>query len=238
MSAAPEFDAQGDRRALGCALFEQGFALAGTPGATYLRETRGLAVPWPDDRAMGWVSPLRFTWAAPFSNDGRWRVPALLAAVTDEAGACVAVQATGLGPNGRGKIAGREPRRNFGSPAAGVVRLFPRLIGDHTGALAVAEGVETAIGFALMSGYPTWVTLGASYLKHFTPPRGVDELVIAADNDRPGLEAARALAARLERDVAVEIRTPDRDGEDWADVAPRSPDAWSRECVEPPDAER
>ncbi len=238
MSAALAQNAEGDRRALGRALFGQGLALAGTPGATYLRDARGLIVPWPDDPTMGWVSPLRFTWAAPFSNDGRWRVPALLAAVTDEAGECLGVQATGLRADGRGKIACPAPRRNFGSPVSGAVRLFPRLLGEHTGALAVAEGVETAIGFALMSGYPTWASLGASNLAGFIPPRGVDELVIAADQDPPGLKAAQALAARVERDVVVEIRTPDREGEDWADVAARAREAWRPDMLEAPYAER
>jgi DNA primase len=50
-------------------------------------------------------------------------------------------------------------------------------------------------------------------------PDGVREVLIAADNDPAGEQAARALARRLHSEGrSVRIAIPPQEGDDWADV--------------------
>ena len=54
-----------------------------------------------------------------------------------------------------------------------------------------------------------WATLGASGLRAIELPEHVRDVVIAADREAQGLQAAAALARRLEaEDRVVEIRRP------------------------------
>jgi phage/plasmid primase-like uncharacterized protein len=51
-------------------------------------------------------------------------------------------------------------------------------------------------------------------------PHTVSELLIFADNDMPGLQAARRLRGRYQNELErVTIMCPDEPGADWADVA-------------------
>ncbi len=103
-------------------------------------------------------------------------------------------------------------------PDGGAVRLF-----EHSGALGIAEGIETALSTFILTGVPTWAALDTARLMKFEPPEDVKELHIFADNDAhyAGQSYAMNLAARLshkrsEIDVCVSI--PDRIGADWNDV--------------------
>ncbi|NDC57680.1 MAG: toprim domain-containing protein [Alphaproteobacteria bacterium] len=80
--------------------------------------------------------------------------------------------------------------------------------------LVVAEGRETALSAAAVFGVPAWAALSATDLAEFTPPVIVKRLIIAADRDAPGLDAAEKLATRLAERLEVSIRPPD-DFEDW-----------------------
>jgi DNA primase len=131
------------------------------------------------------------------------------------------MQVTALRPDGLGKAAWRKTRHTFGRVRGGAVRLGPPLPGRGERALAVAEGVETALGFSRLSGYSCWAALGGS-LASFDPPAELDELVIAADHDQTGLRLAHKLALRLSAarpSLFVEIRHPVAEGHDWADEA-------------------
>lgn len=123
------------------------------------------------------------------------------------------VQLTKLRPDGSGKRGTECDRLTFGPVRGSACRLF-KTVGDT---LAVAEGVETALGFYALNRIPTWATFGTANLQAFEPPRGVTTLHIAADGDAPGIEAAKALAERLKRRVRC-IVTPAPDGLDWLDV--------------------
>ena len=123
-----------------------------------------------------------------------------------------------IGPELRGlhvtSLPGRE-RRTHGPVRGATVRLTAM---DGC-ALAVAEGIETALAYAALTGTPTWAALSAAGMKHAELPHNLEWLAIAADFDGPGLQAAEQLERRA-RDAGIEVRIdlPSRHRTDWADV--------------------
>jgi phage/plasmid primase-like uncharacterized protein len=87
--------------------------------------------------------------------------------------------------------------------------------------MALAEGIETALSFQCATGIPTWSTLSAGGLERVIlppPPLGSD-LILAADNDKPGTAAARRAAHRfILEGRRVRIAPPPRPDSDWNDV--------------------
>jgi len=124
---------------------------------------------------------------------------------------------TTLEPDGRGR---REKKLAKGSkPKSGAIRLFPLEEGQP---LALAEGVETALAVREATGWPVWATIAAPFMKEVVVPGEAKEVVIAADHDKAGLEAAHALAQRLIREGRqVRLAVPPVEGEDWLDVLAR-----------------
>ena len=106
-------------------------------------------------------------------------------------------------------------RRTYGPVRGAVVRLAAM----DGGALAVAEGIETALAYAALTGTPTWAALSAAGMKQAELPDGLTWLAVAADFDGPGLLAAEQLERRA-RDAGIEVRVdlPSRHRTDWADV--------------------
>ena len=143
------------------------------------------------------------------SLDDQRRRPTLVAAIADHTGALQGVQVTLLSPTGAGKAAVATPRRVIGAMRGGAVQFTPA-----EPDLVIAEGVETALSAAAVFGVPAWAALSASNLAEFTPPAVVKRLIIAADRDAPGLDAAETLASRMAHRLEVSIRPPD-DFEDW-----------------------
>lgn len=142
------------------------------------------------------------------SLDDRVRRPALLAAIVDGAGALQGVQATLLTRYGVAKAAVPTPRRIVGRLMGGAVRL--QSAGRE---LAVGEGVETMLSASAALGLPAFAALSAGTLALFTPPLGVERLVIALDNDSAGLAAAEQLRHRLA--ISVEFAAPPDGAKDW-----------------------
>jgi putative DNA primase/helicase len=139
----------------------------------------------------------------------------LLAAVRDVGGELVTAHCTYL-QSGR-KLPGNAPRKILSRMTGRegcASRLMP-LTGDTLG---ISEGIETALAAARIHSVPTWAALNTSLLQKFQPPIGVKRLIIFADNDAPGQQAASALQVRLEKQLALEIRTPKAPYKDWADV--------------------
>jgi putative DNA primase/helicase len=124
---------------------------------------------------------------------------------------------TTLEPDGRGR---KEKRLAKGSrPKGGAIRLFPLEAGQP---LALAEGIETALAVREATGWPVWALVAASFLKEASLPPEVKEVVVAADHDKAGLEAAKALARRLLREGRrVRLAVPPVEGEDWLDALKR-----------------
>ena len=142
------------------------------------------------------------------SLDDRVRRPALIAAISDSAGALQGVQITLLTPHGTAKAGVPTPRRIIGKLVGGAVRLGQP--GPH---LAVGEGVETMLSASFALGLPAWAALTAYNLSLFTPPAGVTHLEIAADNDDAGLTAAEAVRQRVV--IEATVRLPPNGAEDW-----------------------
>ena len=183
---------------------------AGSPAEAYLR-TRGVA--------LDGCADVRFHPAAPRCKP---RPPglaspaphgAMLAVLRHGAGHPTALHATYVTAAGERALNGL--RLIFGPASGAAVRLAP----VRDGELAVAEGIETALSFAALSGLPTWAALSTSGLRGFMPPHGLKRLTVAADSDDSGagLAAARALAERVSAVCEVVVE-PAPTGLDWNDV--------------------
>jgi putative DNA primase/helicase len=97
-------------------------------------------------------------------------------------------------------------KRSFGPIKGGYVILAPV---DPDRPLIVGEGIESALSAMQATGLPGIATLGTSNMKSLNPPK-CSEIIIAADNDEPGLIAAEALAQRLAARRVVRIAVPER----------------------------
>ncbi|MCU0983597.1 MAG: toprim domain-containing protein [Acetobacteraceae bacterium] len=199
----------GQREAWARALWARGVPIAGTAAEAYLR-SRGLGTVASD--------ALRFLPAERHTDSGHVG-PVMLAAACDVAGTIRAVHRTWLCEDGTGKANVDPPRKTLGPPAGCAVRLMPA--GD---AVAVAEGLETALSAAVLFDIPAWSCLTAGGLEAVQLPASIRTVLIAADNDMSGTgqRAADALAQRLLAEGrAVRVAIPDRPGEDFNDVLRR-----------------
>ncbi|MBX3430804.1 MAG: toprim domain-containing protein [Hyphomonadaceae bacterium] len=194
-------------------LWQESKPIGGTLAARYL-ESRALKPPYPP--------ALHFH---PACADGSFKRPALIAARTQlSAPRCVSsIQRTFLSKEG-GKAELAAAKKALGACKGGGVVLGE--IGDE---LVIAEGIETALSASAMFAMPAVATLGTSFTRGLIVPERVQRVIIAADNDEPGLRAAHALAARLRkegRDVRVETPPPSfKDFNDLANGKERSVDA-------------
>lgn len=187
---------------------------AGDPVHTYLRQ-RGISLPLADLPAV-----LRYHPHLLYVHEDSQRTdhPAMLTRVDDPSGHAVTLHRTYLTRNGY--KAGVPTVKKLMSPAipgathGGAIRLY------STGeTLAVTEGIETALAVRLATGLPVWSTTCAGGMARLIVPAEVRLVVICADHDAAGLEAARALARRLLAEQRrVKILTPDMPGTDWADL--------------------
>ena len=137
--------APGGTPAAAARLFAASVPVAGTLADTYLR-SRGLT-------QGGTMSALRFHPKCWHRDEGQTRSiprPALIAAVTDGAGALQGVHRTWLAPDGQGKAAVETQRRAMGHLLGNAVRLTP-----HDDILVVGEGIETMLSLRRGSARPS-----------------------------------------------------------------------------------
>ena len=184
----------------------------GDPVTLYLKR-RGFGGVWPLPEV------LRLHRALPYWHgaDKLGTFPAMVAPVIAPDGRMVALHRTYLTVDGR-KAGVPSPKKV--TAAAGP--LSGACIPMHKparGCIGIAEGIETALAAWLASGVPTVAAYCAGGLAAWQWPPGVQRLVIFADHDDAGRDAAdvlhaRALAARLR----VEVMTPTEPGTDWCDV--------------------
>ena len=177
-------------------LFAASMPVAGTLAETYLR-SRGLT-------QGSTMRALRFHPKCWHRDEGRTRSlprPALIAAVTDGAGALQGVHRTWLAPDGQGKAAVETQRRAMGHLLGNAVRLTP-----HDDILVVGEGIETMLSLVEAApGLPVWAALSSGHLGAVLLPEGVQRLYIAIDRDPAGRAAADRLSARA-TDVGITVR--------------------------------
>lgn len=167
-------------------LWNRSNPLPGTASEAYLI-SRGIKPMW------GWPDALSHMPRLKHNPSGKV-FPALIAAVTDNAGQVLAVQRTWLQPDGSGKAPVDCAKMTVGPMKAGAVRL-----GKPLTALGLAEGVETALSARQLYQIPTWATLSANRLDKIAIPEGVQTLTIFADVGRVGMECAMNAAEVYER---------------------------------------
>ena len=109
-------------------------------------------------------------------------------------------------------------KRTYGSLKGGYVPLG-EINADKP--LIVGEGIEFSLSASQIAGVPAIASLGAPNLKTINPPP-CSEIIIAADNDDAGSDAAQNLVHRLklsDPDRIVRIAVPDGPEKyDWNDA--------------------
>jgi hypothetical protein len=177
-------------------LFAASVPVAGTLADTYFR-SRGLT-------QGGRMSALRFHPKCWHRDEGQTRSiprPALIAAVTDGAGALQGVHRTWLAPDGQGKAAVETQRRAMGHLLGNAVRLTP-----HGDILFIGEGIETMLSLVeAVPGLPVWAALSSGHLGAVLLPEGLQRLYIAIDRDAAGRGAAERLRARA-TEIGITVR--------------------------------
>jgi putative DNA primase/helicase len=191
------------------ALLRESCAVEDCDAAIIYLRSRGL---WPLPKGHGLKAHPSVEYWQDSQSIGRY--PALVAGVRDMCGELVTVHVTYLQETGE-KLQGFEPRKLLSgmSGREGCAVPLMRMGGD---ALGIAEGIETALAAATMHGMPVWAALNTSLLQKFEPPEKINKLVIFADRDVAGLDAAAKLMQRLQEKVRLEIRTPQV--KDWNDA--------------------
>lgn len=178
----------------------------GDPVTLYLKNRLGVAL-WPLPAA------LRFNPSLPYFNeDGKeiGRFPAMVAAITSPAGELLALHRTWLTRDGRkADVPGpvKKLSRTCGPLAGAGIALWSEP--DDRGVIGVAEGIETAMAAHYGGRMPVCAAYSAGALAAWQWPVGTRHLVIWADHDAAGADAAAQLRARAQRaGLAVLTKTP------------------------------
>lgn len=188
-----------EQRAKARKLWASSAPICGSKGEAYLRG-RGITCPLPP--SLRWAAD---TFHGP---SGRW-LSAMVADVSTGGVHRTFFDKTGARITGNAKMM-------QGPCAGGAVALSEGL-----GPLVVCEGIET--GLSLLSGLlegpaTVWAALSTSGLRALHLPPDPGALIIAADGDAPGDDAATAL---VERAYALGWQVsllPAPEGQDWNDV--------------------
>ena len=120
----------------------------------------------------------------------RWHevFAAIVAMMTDAVtGKPVGVHRTFLTDDGQ-----KRDRKMLGRQ--GVIRLSPDQ--DVTEGLGICEGIEDALAVILSGWAPVWAATSCGAIERLPILSGIEALTIFADNDKSGLRAAEACAAR------------------------------------------
>ena len=185
-------------------LWERAVAPQGTLVERY-RDSRGLSVDIPDT--------IRHLPSAKHADTGLF-LPCMLAAVQRwPSQEVVAVHRTYLKTDGSGKAGVSSQKKMLGPVSGGAVRLAP-----HGSTLVISEGIETGLTVLQETGKPVWAALSKGGIERLILPAEVTEVIIAADNDAPGLEAAKKAAQRWTVEGRkVRIAKPPVEGWDFND---------------------
>ena len=154
-----------------------------TPAETYLKSRGVWPLPAAADKALRWL---------PNAREG-----ALVAAITDDVGALVAIQLTHITPEGE-KSRMQPVRLTIRGPhdwrSRGAFRL-----GAPTPDLVLTEGVEDALSAIAAGAGCVHASLGVSALGRAELPALVKTVIVVRDDDPPGSPACTALGRGVAR---------------------------------------
>lgn len=201
-----------ERNACAKALWDEAFPIRpGTPAWRYIRERVIQTSP-------AGIAALRSHAAAPVSAYRRNSITrtALVARIDDEGGDLTGVEITYLTAGGSRANDMRLSRKTIGSvPSGSAVRLS-----EAGPALVVGEGVFTTLSAMEHFGLPGWALLSTSNMAKWSPPSGVELVVIAGDRGAAGEAAASTLLRQIRRRGAqAVVRLPPASFGDWNEVA-------------------
>jgi phage/plasmid primase-like uncharacterized protein len=193
----------------------------GDPVTLYLKR-RGFGGVWP-------LPPvLRLHRALPYWHNGEklGTFPAMVAPLTLPDGRTVALHRTYLTADGRkAEVPSVKKVTGAAGPLAGACIALHRPARARI--FGIAEGIETALAAWCASTLPTVAAYSAGNLAAWHWPTGVQRVVVFADNDLAGREAADTLRARaIGAGLRCDVQTPSTAGDDWCDV-------WARRDVLP-----
>lgn len=194
-----------DMIALARKIWAASWPIIGTKAEAYLR-ARKITADLSD-------APLRYHPALIYRdsrNAPSRALPALVAAVTDNNGEIRGIHRTFLDPSRDAKANVASPRRALGILLGNGVRF-----GVIDESAIVSEGIETVLSLKSVAPHlPMVAALSAAHLAAWKIPAVLRRLIIAADNDRAGINAARKLAERAEA-AGVEVATIVPQGKDF-----------------------
>ena len=184
----------------------------GDPVMRYLKR-RGFGDVWPLPEV------LRLHRALPYWDgaDKLGTFPAMVGPIIAPDGRMVALHRTYLTADGR-KADLPSPKKVTGAagPLAGACIPLHK---PARGCIGIAEGIETALAAWCASTVPTVAAYCAGNMAAWQWPATVQRLVIFADADTAGTEAADKLQCRaLRAGLQASVMTPTDAGADWCDV--------------------
>ena len=158
---------------------------------------------------------LRFHPELHYRDEAGFRqLPALVAAVTTNDGELTGIHRTWLDPRAPTKASITHPRKALGPIHGHAVRFE---VGTNRALLLVGEGIETVLSvLSVVPELPGAAALSAPGLADFTPPPGVERLLIARDNDPAGENAAEGLRLRC-RELGIDTTVIVPEGGDFND---------------------
>ena len=179
--AMPVEERKEDRRDEAIAIWRAAGPAKGTPVDAYLR-SRALTLPIPES--------IRFA-RLQYGKSGVFH-PVMVALVASVDNRAIGIQRTFLNAAGTGKAAVPTAKLSLGNVRGGAIRLAP-----CARKLTVAEGIEDGLSLQQELGMAVWVAAGASNLTAMELPPGVTSVIVGADADPAGEQAARSAAERF-----------------------------------------
>lgn len=206
----PPAKPKGDMRAVAQRIVSGSSPIEGTPAEAYLR-SRGITMGLPHTLRFARLAPPKIEGNGVLAANGPGLLPALVAIVTDPAGALVGLQRTYLTEDGRKAAtkatdSDRKPKVKYslGDIVGGSIQLGP-----PAASILVTEGLEDGATLAQALGRSVWVAAGTSMMPQMVFPPVVRSVVIGADGNAPGEAAAqKAAEAYAKAGLSVRIMRP------------------------------
>ncbi len=199
-----------DMRPVAQRIVDRSAPIEGTPAAIYLR-SRGITMDLPHTLRFARLAPPQIEGNGLLAANGPDPLPALVAIVTDPAGALVGLQRTYLTEDGckaatKPTATDRKPRVKYslGNVVGGAIQLGP-----PAASMLVTEGLEDGLTLAQALGRSVWVAAGTSMMPQMVFAEVTRAVVIGADGDAAGAAAAdKAAAAFTALGLATRIMRP------------------------------